>query len=95
MSADSLFFVSISGDRQQGLTFAIEREGEIIATTPELMTFKTNAVVGKPALPTRIAFNRTVDSTERGWYTLEGIKLPSRPTKKGIYIYNGKKRVVE
>ena len=32
------------------------------------------------------------DSSE-GWYTLDGIKLNGEPTKKGIYIYNGKKVV--
>ena len=30
-----------------------------------------------------------------GWYTLDGIKLQSIPTEKGIYINNGKKVVVK
>ena len=30
-----------------------------------------------------------------GWYTIDGIKLQSAPTQKGIYINNGKKIVVK
>ncbi len=30
-----------------------------------------------------------------GWYTLQGVKLQSAPTEKGVYIYNGKKFVVK
>lgn len=30
-----------------------------------------------------------------GWYTLQGVKLDSAPTQKGIYIYNGKKVAVQ
>ena len=30
-----------------------------------------------------------------GWYTLDGVKLNGKPTKKGIYINNGKKIVIK
>ena len=30
-----------------------------------------------------------------GWYTLQGVKLEGKPTQKGIYIYNGKKVMVQ
>ena len=30
-----------------------------------------------------------------GWYTLQGVKLDSAPTQKGIYIFNGKKVAVQ
>jgi hypothetical protein len=30
-----------------------------------------------------------------GWYTVNGIKLQSAPTEKGVYINNGKKVVVK
>ena len=43
-----------------------------------------------------------IDSVENGqwlmddnWYTMDGIKLKNKPTKKGIYIRNGKKIVVK
>ena len=29
------------------------------------------------------------------WYTLDGRKLDGKPTKKGLYIVNGKKRVIK
>ena len=29
------------------------------------------------------------------WYTLNGVKLDKKPTKKGLYIFNGKKIVIE
>ena len=28
------------------------------------------------------------------WYTLDGVKLDGKPTKKGLYIHGGKKVVV-
>ena len=95
LSADSLFFLSIAGDRQQGLSFAIEREGDIIANTGEIMSFQTNGVMGRPDLPTCINFAPLDDKPQLGWYTLDGIKLQNKPTKKGVYIFNGKKRVIE
>ena len=30
----------------------------------------------------------------RGWYTLTGSRISGRPTKKGIYLYDGKKQIV-
>lgn len=30
-----------------------------------------------------------------GWYTLQGVKLEGKPSQKGIYIYNGKKVMVQ
>ena len=93
-ATDSVFYVSVGGDKRQPLSFAIEREGEIIATTSEVLMYETNAVVGTPDQPTRIDFTRR-DIPNYGWYTLDGIRLNKRPVKKGVYIFNGKKRVVE
>ncbi len=36
-----------------------------------------------------------VKNVQEGWYTLQGVKLDSAPTQKGIYIYNGKKVAVQ
>ena len=33
----------------------------------------------------------TIDNSADSWYTIDGKKLSGEPTKKGIYIYNGKK----
>ena len=91
---DNVFYISIEGDVQQPLSFAIEREGDIIAVTPEILTYKANAVVGTPDAPTKIDFT-VRDIPKFGWYTLDGYKLQGRPTKKGVYIYNGKKYVID
>ncbi len=91
---DSVFYISIEGDVQQPLSFAIEREGDIIATTPEVLTYKANAVVGSPNAPTKIDFT-VRDIPKFGWYTIDGYKLNGRPVKKGVYIYNGKKYVID
>jgi len=36
-----------------------------------------------------------VTAKAQGWYTINGVKLQSAPTQKGIYIFNGKKLVVK
>ena len=35
------------------------------------------------------------DSSSDAWYTLDGRKLSGEPTKKGMYIVNGKKVVIK
>lgn len=35
----------------------------------------------------------TMDNYSDEWYTIEGQKLSGKPTKKGVYIYNGKRVV--
>jgi hypothetical protein len=35
----------------------------------------------------------TMDNCTDEWYTIEGQKLSSKPTRKGVYIYNGKRVV--
>ena len=36
----------------------------------------------------------TMDNYTDKWYTIEGQKLSGKPTKKGVYIYNGKRVVI-
>ena len=91
---DGVFYLTVGGSGKQPLWMAIEREGEIIAATGEVMAFESNAVMGTPNMPTHINFVQR-EIPRSGWYTLDGIRLNSRPTKKGVYIYNGKKRVIE
>ncbi|MBO4811638.1 MAG: hypothetical protein J5552_08750 [Prevotella sp.] len=91
---DSVFYVSIAGDKKAPLSFAIEREGEIIATTTEVMVYEKNAVSGSPTQPTAISFVRE-DLPQHGWFSVEGYQLQRKPTRRGVYIYNGKKQVVK
>ena len=93
-SAQPLFYLSIGGDVQTGIWFAIERDGEIVAATSEQMTFTANAVIGSPDEPTKISFVQT-DREDGKWYTVSGIQLPKRPTQSGVYIFNGKKVVIK
>jgi hypothetical protein len=51
-------------------------------------------VVGSPERPTTINFEK-VDDGDDQWYTISGIKLQRKPTKKGLYIFNGKKIVLK
>ena len=94
---DSVYYLSIAGDKKTLLSFAIEREGEIIATTREVMAYESNTVIGSPTEPTAITFVEA-DGDDRfkdGWYTISGVKLNGKPTEKGIYIYNGKKTTIK
>ena len=91
---EGIFYLSVAGDQDTPLWFAIERDGEIIATTPEIMKYSPNAVVGKPDSPTAIDFV-TIDALGEGWYTLSGVKLNGKPAQKGVYIHDGKKEVVK
>ena len=38
---------------------------------------------------------KTGDITLDGWYTMDGRKLEGKPTKKGLYINNGRKIVIK
>ena len=89
-----LFYLSIAADNPEKLWFAIERDGEIVASTGEIMTFKTNAVIGSPDQPTAINFVKA-EYADGQWYSISGMKLQKRPTKSGVYIFNGRKVVVK
>ena len=95
-----VLYLSIAGNEAPAvaaggsLWFAIERDGEIVASTGEVMTYRAHAVVGTPDEPTAINFVKA-DFESGQWYTVSGIMLQKRPTKKGLYIYNGRKVVVK
>jgi hypothetical protein len=97
--AEPLFFLNIAGDTKTSLTFAIERDGQIIATSSEVMNYENNAVSGTPTEPTEVRFVKAEDngnSDDNGsWYSLQGYKLNGKPQRKGIYIHNGKKQFVK
>ena len=35
------------------------------------------------------------EDSDNSWYTLDGRKLQDQPTKKGVYINNGRKLVIK
>ena len=96
MGEGSIYYLSIAGDEKAPIWFAIERDGEIVASTDEIMTFETNAVIGSPDEPTAINFVQADNAGENGkWYTIGGLQLQQKPTHKGVYIFNGKKVMVK
>ena len=90
-----LFFLSIEGDVEAPLSFAIERGDNLIAVTGEVMKYEPDGISGSPAMPTQISFVTADQLPQHGWYTVQGIKLPKAPTQSGVYIYNGKKQVIK
>ena len=89
-----LFYLTIAGDKKVPLSFAIERDGTLVAATAEVMRYENNAVSGTLSEPTAIHFVKT-DVGADSWYTLQGYKLGRKPTQKGVYIHNGKKQIVK
>ena len=93
---DSVYYMSINGEARAKLSFAIERDGEIIATSATTMPFEANTVIGSPVEPATIDFNRVDTATMgEGWYTIDGKRLSRKPSKSGLYIHNGKAEVVD
>jgi hypothetical protein len=91
----SLFYLSIEGDVTVPLSFAVVRDDEVIAVTPEVMSYEANAISGTPSAPTKISFTPVSQLPQHGCYTLQGVKLDYRPTQAGVYIYNGQKQVIK
>jgi hypothetical protein len=92
---DDLFFLSIAKGKEKGIGFAIERDGEIVATAPMQLPYADNDVKGTLDDPTTINFIDCSTLDGDGWYTLSGIKLGEKPVQKGVYIHNGKKTTIK
>ena len=95
MADDGLVYLSISGDKRLPLSFAIERGEDIVATTGEVLVYEPNGISGSPKEPTAINFVKNENTLmQEGWYTLQGVKLPTAPERSGVYILNGNKQVI-
>ena len=90
----NVLYLSIGGEKDAYVWFAIERDGEIIAATDEVMPFTANAVIGSPDEPTAISFVKAEYKNDK-WYTIGGIQLQQKPKQKGIYIFNNKKVMIK
>ncbi|MBO4801418.1 MAG: hypothetical protein J5545_06070 [Bacteroidaceae bacterium] len=88
-------YLSISGDTSAPVSFGIERDGEIIALTPEVLHYQPDAISGSPARPTKIHFTQRDSRAVGDWYSVQGFKLGKRPAQKGVYINNGQKQVIK
>ncbi len=49
----------------------------------------------KTAIVSLRADGSVATTTQKGWYTLDGRQLPAQPTKKGLYIKDGKKIIIK
>lgn len=91
---EQLYYLSIGSDDTSNATFtlALERDGEIIATTPTNITYQANRLIGTPDEPASVRFNSLQLMPHDGqWYTIQGISVgTTKPTTTGVYIYNGK-----
>ena len=90
-------YMTINGDSNAPLSFVVERDGNVIASSYKAMNYVADAISGSYNVPTTIDFTTTDEETmsEGSWYSLQGIKLEKKPTQKGIYIYNGSKQVIK
>lgn len=63
---------------------------------PRNMTFFFEEIDGSTtAIKSIEADNQSSQQSAEGWYTLNGVKLMSAPTQKGVYIKDGKKVVIK
>jgi hypothetical protein len=96
MTTDSLFFLSIGEVvPKAGISFTIERNGELVAATGEQMKYVSNDVKGTLSEPTVIDFIGIDRFADGSWYDMQGRKLSRRPVRKGVYIFNGQKTLIE
>ena len=89
------FFLNVAHGGIGQVSFAVEREGDILAVAPATIGYVADAVMGSIDKPTVINFITTDDMKGDGWYNIQGIKLNRRPTQSGVYIHNGKKVTIE
>lgn len=67
-----------------------------IAGAPSNITFFFEEIDGSTtAIKSIETDNQSSQQSAEGWYTLNGVKLMSAPTQKGVYIKDGKKVVVK
>lgn len=92
------YYLNIGSNSNNGetLTFVIERNGETIAMTGSHISYAANKVIGTPDQPTAINFTALDQMPHDGkWYTTSGIQLQQKPTRSGLYIYNGKVKTIK
>ena len=90
---DGLFYLNVAqpDDEPQSLTFCLERDGQVVGIKRSDFDYEADAVMGSPEQPTDISFTpASYDYSDGHWYTLDGIRLPRKPGRPGLYSHNGK-----
>jgi hypothetical protein len=96
--AEGLYYLNIGSDERADatLTFALERDGELVAVSNSNIVYVADKVMGLPDEPTDINFMEIDQTYENGkWYTTSGILLTKKPTRSGLYIHNGKVTIIK
>ena len=57
--------------------------------------FYKNDESGETAISDAVRQNNPSQMMDGHWYTLDGRRFDAQPTKKGMYIHNGKKQVIK
>ena len=78
-------------------SFRAHFEIPTVAGAPTMSSFVMNFGEGEQTGIIAVANSSlfTLHSSLSGWYTLDGRKLDGKPTKKGMYIVNGRKVVIK
>jgi hypothetical protein len=88
----------------EGNVYVLYNNGFTRATSGSIPAHRAYLVLAEPAGARLSIFEENVTGidtatesqlTGKDWYTLDGRKLSAKPTKKGLYIMNGKKIVVK
>ena len=84
-----------SSEKPDGAVISHE-PGELLLNLPEPgLEENQDADKGVVDVATGISGAASVDGAAGEWYTIDGRKLSGKPTKKGLYILNGRKAVVD
>ena len=90
------FFLSVGGEKPEGLSFTLERDGELLGSSVNAATYRADILEGTTDLPRVIDFSDTITYENGVWYTLTGLRVGERrPTTPGVYIFNGQKVLVK
>ena len=94
--------ISISNAMSAGNEYAIDlRYAKDFASysTNNFLSFSTTFVTindnGQTTGIEDIEKERNTEATDAPYYTIDGVRLTTKPTKKGLYIQNGKKMVIK
>ncbi|MBP5375524.1 MAG: hypothetical protein J6Y38_04235 [Bacteroidaceae bacterium] len=97
--ADGLFFLNVGGgtdDANGELTFTLERDGELLATSiSSPLRYVPNATHGTPKQPVILNVRRSVLGDPDGWYDLSGRKMDNRQLPAGVYIHKNEKIIIK
>lgn len=92
LSIAAALLLMVQGAWAQDATFYVpEVSVELYKVAPVWKNFDVKAITGTGITPMTNGQSTMVN--DNSWYTLDGHRLMSEPTRRGIYIYKGKKTI--